>query len=480
MSELSIKSMIEVAIQKEIEVPDEATGLVLYESSGSLVGEDEFGAKAVKVSAPSDKQLELINSKALEPQVKENWMIIKNINPLGRGSEVDMHHDTFEPAAERDMAKQGFWTPVLINHFHDMNPPIGRAIELTAGKEGLRETWAIPIASYNAEYREAILQGNMPEISIGAFIKAADKICNSCGDKSIYDSNCTHYPGRKDEKGNITTVSIKRVQRYAERSLVNIPARSGTSVKSMELDGAFQKSAEETEEAIKDVQGIPGEKTLSTSMENILAEGLAPSLQVSIDKDALTDAFRKALEDAFDGSAPESVQKSSPDTIAPVINATIEDNIVAEKQDVVEKAEDQGAEAVVETPAEVTDKAADVPADEPAAFDFEAFGAKLVESVKAEIKPVDVEPITKALQEQSEQVTKLLEATNKQAEDLAAVTALASELAETVKKLAEFSSEEAITKMLDVAAQLQEQTKKVEPPKPVELKSLLDNFVQEK
>jgi hypothetical protein len=237
LDELNIKSAIEVAIKKDIEVPDEGSGLVSYYSSGS------FDAKAVKVGAPSDKQLELINSKSLEPQTKDQWMIIKGVNPLGRGDEVDSHYDTFEPAAERDMAKQAFWTPVIINHSHDMNPPIGRCLEATYGKEGLRETWAIPIASYNAEYREALLQGNMPEISIGAFITPENKVCKSCGDKSIYSIDCPHIPGKLDPKtGTVTTVSIKRVKRYAERSLVNIPARMGTSVKSLEVTGESIKS----------------------------------------------------------------------------------------------------------------------------------------------------------------------------------------------------------------------------------------------
>lgn len=241
MSEkLTIKQMIDVAIQKELPVPDEATGLVLYEHSASLVSEDEFGAKAVKVCSPSDKQMEIINNQCLEPQDKENWMIIKGINPLGVAAEPDAHSDVFSKAAERDMAKQAFWTPVIINHDHQMNPPIGRCLEASAGKEGLRETWAIPKASYNAEYREAILHGNMPEISVGAFIEGKDKLCNSCGDgKSIYSMDCPHIPGRPDPKtGQKTTVTINRVQRYAERSLVNIPARLGTSVKSLapELD----------------------------------------------------------------------------------------------------------------------------------------------------------------------------------------------------------------------------------------------------
>lgn len=291
MSEFSIKSAIEVAIKKEIEVPDEATGLVLYEATfGCIKGDgDELETKSAKDFVPTDKHMELINSRSLEPQAKENWMIIKGVRPLGPKELVDSHGDYFEAAAERDMASQAFWTPILVNHDHHMNPPIGRVIEATAGKGGLKETWAIPLDSYNSDYVAAIKNGNMSEISIGAFIDAKDKVCSACS-KSIYDMECSHIPNRIDPKtGNTVSVAIKRVKKYAERSLVNIPARAGTGVKEA-------SSAPEQENILdhKFEEGSP-EDRLQESI-NSLKEALATATDSG---EKFEEAIKGALELAF-------------------------------------------------------------------------------------------------------------------------------------------------------------------------------------
>lgn len=482
MSELTIKQMQDIATQKELPVPDEG-GQVLYESSAGRVLGDELAEKSAKNYVPTDKHMELINSKSLEPQNKDQWMVITKINPLGNFQEVDSHGDVFDPKALKDMSSQAFWTPILESHDHYMNPPIGRCIEATAGKDGLRETWAIPKADYNAKYREALLQGNMSEISIGAFISAENKLCNSCGGgRSIYSFDCPHVPGRKDKDGKLCTVTIKRVDRYAERSLVNIPARMGTSVKGLgapDLEKELKEALDEVEDTLKDVFNDP-------LFEKGGLIGIAESLNVPspMTSEEVTKVIQKALDEAFSGpkgghkivvSGAQELENTPPDTIPHVNKSTIEDNIVAEtpkdqEPEVVET--EKSVEAPVEAP-----KAEDPPVV--AEFDLEGFSAKLVEAVESKVvSQVDLEAVNKALAEQSDNVTKLLEATNKQAERLEEVTKLAAELAETVKKLAEFSSEDAVNKLIEVASQLQEANKKPEAPKEVSLKSICNSVFQ--
>lgn len=576
MSEFCIKSAIEVAIKKEIEVPDENTGEIFYESSACLVGEDEFGAKSVKVGPPSDKQLELINSKSLEPQLKENWMILSNINPIGVAAEKDAHYESFDKAAERDMAKQAFWGPVLKNHDHDMNPPIGRCLSATVGKEGLRETWAIPIASYNAEYREAMMQGNMPEISVGAFIAAGDRICDSCGDKSIYNIECSHMPGRLDPKtGKLNTVTIKRVKRYAERSLVNIPARMGTSVKSMDqAPDSYSKDMESNydhlKEVIEDLIKVTSQSSKSADqfissvvgiVETLKEETLKmPPVFVQVTKklgasdppkvydlpydydevylqilvpegkdltganglgaqNFVTDnpsrAFKfkdTAIAKSYlfhtqkgDSFVPqlkidhnlfpdnESVNEGNfvltvycsrkelaptpPATIPDVIN---EDSIVAEKdvkapeaQEPSEKEENiapeaPAAEDKVEAPApETVKETVEVPVVK--SLEVEELTKSFAESMKAEN-----EELKKTLTEANEAIKSFKELQDGQGAQLKTLVDAVTSLVEQVAKLAEFSTEEAVTKLLEVAGQIKEQTAPVAKKAPESVQDVLD------
>ena len=439
---LTIKQMQEVALQKNLPSIDEESGFVLHESSASLVTEDEFGAKSIKVTVPSDKQMELINSKSLEPQDKENWMIIKGINPIGIGSEPDSHHDVFDKAAERDMAKQAFWTPVIKNHDHEMNPPIGRCLEATAGKEGLRETWAIPKASYNAEYREALLQGNMPEISIGAFISPMDKICNSCGDKSIYSMDCPHFPGDK----NGTTVTIRRVKRYAERSLVNIPARAGTSVKGIQpkaADDPIDDSAPEQENSIS--------KEMEPNYDH-----LKETIQSFPTAKDIEKAMKDALHSAFGGD------DGSPATISPVINEKESSVSEVDKKNVEAPEAQEPSEKQETAPAEAAaSEEATAPEQEVKSVEVPVIKELELEELTKSFK-LEVEPVTKALAEVNEKFVQLNELQEKNAKDLGALTEIVTKLAQHVEALGNFSSEDVLNQVVELVAQLKDQ-KATEP-----------------
>lgn len=270
----NLKSAIEIAIAKEMDVPDEGTGLILHKFGSTLKQEegDEFQEKRAsseKDLAPTQAEMDMINASAKIEQDPGSWYVFRNINVTGPLSEVDSHGDVFSMQAAKTMASQVTPTeasPVLTDHWHDLGdrPPVGKAITAKASARGLIESWAIPKEDYNSSIVKGLLNGTINKISIGAFINPADKICNSCGNKSIYDGACPHIPNRKDEKGNMVTVTIKDVKRYAERSLVNIPARLGTGMKSMDQapDQIIQEKEFDIQCAEEGVQPVPANSPL--------------------------------------------------------------------------------------------------------------------------------------------------------------------------------------------------------------------------
>ncbi len=443
MSEkLTLKQMIEVATKKELPVPNES-GLVSFYSHGTLSSDEESlekksgGANSLE---PTEEELFTINEIAKVPQEKSNWTILRNVDPVGDPDLVDSHGDVFSPTSLKDMAAQALATPVLCDHDHDLGgkPPIGMCIAARVSKGRLKETWALPNEDYNSAIVKGMLNGTINKISIGAFINPKDKICNSCETRSIYSVECPHYPGGTDEKGNVTTVTIKRVKRYAERSLVNVPARLGTSVKSLFTE------------------------------ENVVlrVENRCEGLEI-ITRDNVIIGESKSLEE------PSA-------TISPVIN---EDSIVSEKQEDVKAPEEVQEPAqeqeVVAPAAPVTEEEAKedaAPQEEVKsvelpvvkALEVEALTKSFVESLK-----VDVESTNKALEQVNEKFVKLAEMQEKSANDLGALTASVLALTEQVQKAVEMSSEETIEKLYEVVAGLKAQ---VDSQKEVVLPSVNDQI----
>lgn len=459
---LTTKSAIEVALTKNIEAPDEATGLVLYQTSVNIKDEeDEFSEKRAlseKDLAPTEAEMDLINASARMTQDPGNWYVFRNVNVTGPLGDTDSHGDQFSIKAAKTMADQVTPTeasPILTDHWHDLGdkPPVGKAIMAKASARGLVETWAIPKEDYNSNIVKGLLNGTINKISIGAFISPADKICNSCGTKSIYSTECPHIPLRNDEKGNLVTVTIKDVKRYAERSLVNIPARLGTSVG-------------------KSLEPVPA---------NAPIDELAPTQETINNAEDIAKVIEKATESGEDSisevaDALNTKEDSDPSaTITPVIT---EDVVVTEKSNVeAPEAQEPSEKQEDAAPEASASEEALVPEQEVKSVEVPVIKELEVEELTKSFK-LEVEPLNKALTEVNEKFVKLTELQEKNANDLGALQEIVIKIAEHVKALAEFSTEDAIKELLEVASQLKEQ-KAVEPV-PQNFNSFVDSLVAKK
>lgn len=449
---LTTKSAIEVALTKDIEAPDEATGLVLYQASVNIKDEDdEFSEKRAlteKDLMPTDAEMDLINASARMTQDPNSWYVFRNVNVTGPLGDVDSHGDVFSLKAAKTMADQVTpqeASPIITDHWHDLGdkPPVGKAIMAKASSKGLIETWAIPKEDYNANIVKGLLNGTINKISIGAFISPSDKICNSCGTKSIYSMDCPHIPLRNDEKGNLVTVTIKDVKRYAERSLVNIPARLGTSVKSLAPESLTEAYEKAKEDSIS--------KEMAPNYDHLKETFQSFPTASDIEK-----AVKDALHSAFGGD------DGSPATITPVINEK-ESSVSEVDNKNVEAPEAQEPSEKQETaPAEAAaSEEATAPEQEVKSVEVPVIKELELEELTKSFK-VEVEPVTKALAEVNEKFVQLNELQEKNAKDLGALTEIVTKLAQHVEALGNFSSEDVLNQVVELVAQLKDQ-KATEP-----------------
>lgn len=230
-------SYSEIALLKGLEGIDES-GLVLLKRDGCL-RDGIFKAKhaqSYEDLSPNAEEMDIINSAALFPQQSTKYFMIRGANPLGVSSESDIEGDSFSKKAEKTMAAQGAYLPLLQDHNHDLINalPVGFSTKSYMTSKGLREDYAIPIEPYNADIRAALLNGSVTRMSVGVLVKPQDRLCSSCKTKSIYSYSCSHKPGQVDENGEVTSVIINDVLRYIERSLCNVPVRTGTSMKALD------------------------------------------------------------------------------------------------------------------------------------------------------------------------------------------------------------------------------------------------------
>lgn len=225
----NFKSFKDIAVEKSLDLPNDS-GLVFTKRIGMV----SSTASSLEDLQPNDKEFEIINSLSMVAQDKSKWMVLRNVNPLGNYNEMDVQGDEFSPKAIDDLIEQGYSLPLLMDHSHEINdrPAVGMCIGAYKTSDGLREVLAVPLEDYNSNIVKGLLNGTCRFISVGMLVSPTNKICKSCG-KSIYSYLCNHNIGEIDEKGNKVSVVIKKVDRYLERSLVNVPARLHTTVKSL-------------------------------------------------------------------------------------------------------------------------------------------------------------------------------------------------------------------------------------------------------
>lgn len=457
-SELSLK---QISLNKGLSEPDEL-GIINCQLEVSLKG---VKSKSIKDMTPTDEELALIAEYSMVEPDKANFLMLRNVDPIGDPKAVDSHLDKFSRQAEKDLVEGAPGTPLLKNHDHDLgnSGPVGYVIASKLTNKGPRETIAIPLDNGNDAIVKGLLNGSINKLSVGIQVYHADTLCNSCEKAtSIYASACPHMPGQKDEKGNVTTKTINKVARYLERSLVNIPARLGTSVKSLEI------------------------------IEEIASLGICTTEELA---EATGIGMSKALESAFGDTTEASTdsQNSTSDTITPV-NKTTEECTVADDQKevkaeevVVETAKKAETEVKAEATVEETVETAKAEEAKVEAAEAVTETKELKVSLSEESSEI-IKSLTAASTDTSAKVEKLLETVTTQAgliakqseqleasaKQIEALTELQKALVETVDKAVGVTTEDVLKKFMEVvkAASVAKEAKST----PVDNSDLLSQF----
>lgn len=237
---LITKEMVEKSIEKK--------GLSYKATDNYVSAESPVKLKATKQKTrdsyrPTAAQLELINEMALEPQTEDSGYVFEL---LSSSTEMDRSYEQMDNKAINDMVKMTPGKPFFLDHNWNTKSIMGRMLK-AKNEGGKLIQWAyVPETAKTKEFIEDLLNGNINRLSIGFSVDYNDMICNSC-EKAIWDYECEHYPGGTDEKGNLVTVTIKRVKDYLETSGVGVPCLPGAGMrKSQEYADALQKAFDES------------------------------------------------------------------------------------------------------------------------------------------------------------------------------------------------------------------------------------------
>lgn len=458
MSDLK-KSFSEVAFEKELDAVQD-DGKVRFEATSLIKGIK--GAKSIADFQPNDEEMALIQMDAKLPQSKEEWIVFRDVYPMGEGQVMDRQGDLIERSAEKDWAAGAPRTPILTDHNHELGkePPVGCCLSAKVTSKGVKETWAIPVDEYNAGIIKGLMRGTIKYVSIGGMVLPEHKICNSCVannkvERSIYDWECPHRPMRKDEKGNVTTVSIKHFDAVLERSLVNCPARLGTSI---------GKSVAELDEEIKSVINIENDLSGANYNSTVFVKGgLISNLLTDLSIMSVNEARQTIMGLPPLSNKNADILNSNTAATIPNVNNSTEENTLADQENkdaVIAETEDKSVEAPAapenkeQAPADPTNKTVEMQV---------SLSQESVDTIKSltETAKEQTEKFDKALTA----ITELKAAQDKQNELMSQVLELVKANAETVKKALEVNTPDILNELVNAVKGASAIQKEVEQPK---------------
>ena len=279
--------------------------------------------KSIDDLYPDDEELELINRMAMMPMKKEQVIVLDGY-PTSK--EMDDDHEHMTMKALNSFVNQAVNTPLIMDHNRSLHSrmPVGMTMLSEMKNGGVHEKYAIPLTDYNKDVVTALLNGSVNKLSIGALTKPSNRVCDSC-DKSIFDRDCPHIPGRVDEKGNLVTVSIKDIDRVLERSLVNAPALKSASIgrkplsKDLSDEGLIEEFSKALDNFNLDTIVIDNETIEdSKSMDNDIVTEQKEDVQqvVGVSSEAVTEAISKAQDETL--AKVEEVSKAVDDKTSAV------------------------------------------------------------------------------------------------------------------------------------------------------------------
>ena len=301
------------------------------------------GAKGKKVAKdyhPTPEELKQINALSNIDLAAEEVMVF---TLHSADDVVDRSADQFTPKALKEMAALSVDKPYLKDHSWGTSSVVGKIFDASVSKGRLMQKVYVTLRAKNADMIDGMLDGTLNKVSVGFAMGAEDYSCSSCS-KSLYNQDCPHYPGSKDEKGNTTVGIIKGVKDYYEISNVTVPCQPGAGIR------------RDNQKSLEAVDKISNDKSLG---DNPLADEVKPEDVVEV---PAVEAEVPAAEPVVEPVASEEAAPEAPvveDVKALVKEAVAEATnelkaLIAElkatfdaKKEVEKSVEDESTEEVV-------------------------------------------------------------------------------------------------------------------------------------
>lgn len=360
-----------------------AKNLKLKEEDGKLRSVMTLGMKKKSEDDyhPTDAQLEKINQYTKKTLKKEDVYVFEL---QSADMQVDRGYEHFSSKAITRMAELSPNKPVLMDHDWAIGSTVGKIFD--AKNQGGR---LVQFAYFpaNSPVVENIMNGLYDKLSVGFAIDPEDFTCDACS-KSMFSTDCVHYPGEKTRSG-VVTATIKNVIDYFEVSLVAVPMQQDAHIRQ-----GKSLIEEETNLSTSEILAKAGVETREQKLKD-LAEAIVNLEKLTTDGGKITLAFKESLEESF-----------SVDKIDTGNNSDKELNLMSENLTNVEA---QAPEAEVSTPEVVEAKAAEAETEEVKKVSLkdtvsQAVADTLTEKLQelfaspVEVKEVDLTPINEKIE----------------------------------------------------------------------------------
>lgn len=311
-------------------------------SADSVESKGARNKKEAKDYHPTPEELKQINA-LTNVDLKAEEVLVFTLHSAD--DVVDRSADQFSVKALKDMATLSVDKPYLKDHSWSTSSVIGKIFDASVSKGRLMQKVYVPISVKNQDMIDGMLTGIYNKVSVGFAMGAEDYSCSSCS-KSLYSQDCPHYPGSKDEKGNVTVGLIKGVKDYYEISNVTVPCQPGAGIRRDNQKGLEAPSQEV-------VDRISNDKSLG---DNPLADEVKPEEVVEAPAPEVPAAEPVVEPVASEEAAPEApevldVKALITEAVAEVtdelktliaeLKATIESKVEVEKT-----AEDESTEEI--------------------------------------------------------------------------------------------------------------------------------------
>ncbi len=305
----------------------------------------------------TDEELSLINTKALSRFKEDNRPYVFLFQAAD--DQVDRGYEHFTRSALRGMAELAVknsipWlTDGDYDHQWRQKNIYGVVFDAFEKAGKLFYKVYVPNIERNKNVLDAVLTGLYSKLSVGFSLDLNDFVCDTCK-KSIFLSDCEHYPGMMDEKGNIVTATIKGVKDNYEISGVAVPmqpeahitGKSVSTADSFTLNYNSNLLKERTKELLAkySIESLKKSPIDTINIDNNELETEMPDLKNVTDEqnvDSQEDSNPVAPAEGEGSQEPTSQEKSVP-TVEKEINVKVsldESQLVELVKSLIEKVE---------------------------------------------------------------------------------------------------------------------------------------------